>query len=264
MGFHTGLASESYDRQYSNKLLLGRIWTYAEPERKRILVILLTVLLQGGLGALPPVIVSKVLDEGIAGIPNHQAFYLLTAVVILLELLGYLFYYINHRLLARVIADINRSLSTDAFAASMRQDMAFHDVFSSGKIVSRITTDTRDFSTLITLTMDVASNLVQSLVTAFILLTAEWHLALLFFLTIPVFILFVSLYRNLARRVSRQGMRAMANVNATIKETISGIAVAKNFRQEESIYAEFKHSNVVSFKTNLKRGLILSTVFPTT
>ncbi|HOT53510.1 MAG TPA: ABC transporter ATP-binding protein, partial [Anaerolineaceae bacterium] len=177
---------------------------------------------------------------------------------------GYLFYYINHRLLARVIADINRSLSTDAFAASMRQDMAFHDVFSSGKIVSRITTDTRDFSTLITLTMDVASNLVQSLVTAFILLTAEWHLALLFFLTIPVFILFVSLYRNLARRVSRQGMRAMANVNATIKETISGIAVAKNFRQEESIYAEFKHSNVVSFKTNLKRGLILSTVFPTT
>jgi len=264
MGFHTGLASESYDRQYSNKLLLGRIWTYAEPERKRILVILLTVLLQGGLGALPPVIVSKVLDEGIAGIPNHQAFYLLTAVVIFLELLGYLFYYINHRLLARVIADINRSLSTDAFAASMQQDMAFHDVFSSGKIVSRITTDTRDFSTLITLTMDVASNLVQSLVTAFILLTAEWHLALLFFLTIPVFILFVSLYRNLARRVSRQGMRAMANVNATIKETISGIAVAKNFRQEESIYAEFKHSNVVSFKTNLKRGLILSTVFPTT
>jgi len=264
MGFSTGLASESYDRQYSNKTLLGRVWAYARPERKRILVILLTVLLQGGLGALPPLIVAKVLDEGIAGIPNQQAFYFLTALVILLELLGYLFYYVNHRLLARVIADINRSLSTDAFASSMRQDMAFHDVFSSGKIVSRITTDTRDFSTLITLTMDVANNLVQSIVTAFILLNAEWHLALLFFLTIPVFILFVSLYRKLARRVSRQGMRAMANVNATIKETISGIAVAKNFRQEESIYQEFKQSNTISFRTNIKRGLVLSTVFPTT
>ncbi len=264
MGFSTGLASESYDRQYSNKTLLGRIWAYAKPERKRIVVILLTVLLQGGLGALPPVIVSKVLDEGVAGIPDHQVFYLLTAVIIFLELLGYLFYYVNHRLLARVIADINRSLSTDAFASSMRQDMEFHDVFSSGKIVSRITTDTRDFSTLITLSMDVANNLVQSVVTAFILLTAEWHLALLFFLTIPVFVLFVSLYRNLARRVSRQGMRAMANVNATIKETISGIAIAKNFRQEESIYAEFKRSNTTSFRTNVKRGMVLSTVFPTT
>jgi len=203
-----------------------------------------------------------VLDEGVAGIPNEQAFYLLTAAVIILELLGYLFYYVNHRLLARVIADINRNLSTDAFAASMRQDMAFHDVFSSGKIVSRITTDTRDFSTLITLTMDVANNLVQSIVTAFILLTAEWHLALLFFLTVPVFILFVSLYRNLARRVSRQGMRAMANVNATIKETISGISVAKNFRQEEEIYQEFKTSNTTSFKVNVQRGFVLSIVFP--
>ncbi len=264
MGFSTGLASESYDRQYSNRTLLGRIWAYAKPERKRIIVIFLTVLLQGGLGALPPVIVSKVLDEGVAGIPNEQAFYLLTAAVIILELLGYLFYYVNHRLLARVIADINRNLSTDAFAASMRQDMAFHDVFSSGKIVSRITTDTRDFSTLITLTMDVANNLVQSIVTAFILLTAEWHLALLFFLTVPLFVLFVSLYRNLARRVSRQGMRAMANVNATIKETISGIAIAKNFRQEESIYAEFKRSNTISYRTNVKRGMVLSTVFPIT
>ena len=264
MGFSTGLASESYDRQYSNKTLFGRIWAYARPERKRILVILIAVLLHGGLGALPPVLVSRVLDEGIAGIPDQQTFYLLTSAVILLELLGYLFYFINHRLLARVIADINRSLSTDAFASSMRQDMAFHDVFSSGKIVSRITTDTRDFSTLITLTMDVANNLVQSVVTAVILLTAEWHLALLFFLTVPVFIVFVSLYRNLARRVSRQGMRAMANVNATIKETISGIAIAKNFRQEESIYNEFKRSNTISFRTNVKRGMVLSTVFPTT
>ncbi|HPS31906.1 MAG TPA: ABC transporter ATP-binding protein [Anaerolineaceae bacterium] len=264
MGFSAGLASESYDRQYSNKTLLGRIWAYAKPERKRILVILFAVLLHGGVGALPPVIVAKVLDEGVAGIPDHQVFYLLAAVIIVLELLGYLLYYINHRLLARVIADINRSLSTDAFAASMRQDMAFHDVFSSGKIVSRITTDTRDFSTLITLTMDVANNLVQSVVTSIILLTAEWHLALLFFLTVPAFILFVSLYRNLARRVSRQGMRAMANVNATIKETISGIAIAKNFRQEERIYDEFKRSNILSYRTNVKRGMVLSTVFPIT
>ncbi len=199
------------------------------------------MLLQGGLGALPPVIVSKVLDEGVAGIPNEQAFYLLTAAVIILELLGYLFYYVNHRLLARVIADINRNLSTDAFAASMRQEWLFMTC-SVWKNCLAHHNDTRDFSTLITLTMDVANNLVQSIVTAFILLTAEWHLALLFFLTVPVFILFVSLYRNLARRVSRQGMRAMANVNATIKETISGIAIAKNFRQEESIYAEFKRS----------------------
>ena len=36
----------------------------------------------------------------------------------------------------------------------------------------------------------------------------------------------------------------MAKVNATIKETVSGIAVAKNFRQESEIFADFNQANV--------------------
>ena len=58
-------------------------------------------------------------------------------------------------------------------------------------------------------------------------------------------------------------MRAMANVNATIKETISGISIAKNFRQEEAIYKEFLESNHGSFNVNVRRGFVLSIVFPT-
>jgi ATP-binding cassette subfamily B protein len=58
-------------------------------------------------------------------------------------------------------------------------------------------------------------------------------------------------------------MRAMANVNSTIKETVSGIAVAKNFRQEASIYNEFTEANNTSYLVNVRRGLVLSVVFPT-
>ncbi len=264
MAFYAGLDSETYDRQYSNKALLGRIWSYAKTYKKLIYTILIALILQGSIGALPPVLISKVLDQGIAGIPDRTAFYLLAGMVILVEVLGFVFYYINHRLLARVIADVNRDLSTDAFASSMHQDMAFHDAYSSGRILSRITTDTRDFSTFITITMDVANNALQSLVTAIILLNTEWHLALALFAIVPVVIIIVSFYRSMARKLTRQGMRAMANVNATIKETISGIAIAKNFRQEASIYEDFKDSNAVSYKMNVKRGLVLSIVFPTT
>ena len=34
MGFHQGLTGESYDRSYSNKILLSRIWVYARPYKK--------------------------------------------------------------------------------------------------------------------------------------------------------------------------------------------------------------------------------------
>jgi ATP-binding cassette subfamily B protein len=57
-------------------------------------------------------------------------------------------------------------------------------------------------------------------------------------------------------------MRAMAKVNATIKETVSGIAVAKNFRQESEIFERFNRANTDSYKINVRRGFVLSIIFP--
>jgi ATP-binding cassette subfamily B protein len=58
-------------------------------------------------------------------------------------------------------------------------------------------------------------------------------------------------------------MKAMADVNAAIKETISGISIAKNFRQEESIFKSFDESNQQSYHVNVQRGFVLSLDFPT-
>jgi ATP-binding cassette, subfamily B, bacterial len=57
-------------------------------------------------------------------------------------------------------------------------------------------------------------------------------------------------------------MQAMADVNAAIKETVSGISVAKNFRQEHSIFDTFNVANQQAYKVNVRRGFVLSLVFP--
>jgi ATP-binding cassette, subfamily B, bacterial len=83
------------------------------------------------------------------------------------------------------------------------------------------------------------------------------------FAYLPIVFLVAASFRKMARQVTRSGMRAMANVNATIKETVSGIAVAKNFRQEASVFLEFDQANQQSYRVNVRRGLVLSLVFPT-
>ena len=70
-------------------------------------------------------------------------------------------------------------------------------------------------------------------------------------------------FRIVARIVTRQGARAMAVVNDNIQESVTGIRVAKNFRQERMIYNEFSAVNILSYRINLKRGFIMSLVFPT-
>lgn len=59
----------------------------------------------------------------------------------------------------------------------------------------------------------------------------------------------------------QQSQRAQATVNATIQETISGIAVAKNFRQEATIYNDFRETNEMAYKVQLRRVESLAASF---
>ena len=63
--------------------------------------------------------------------------------------------------------------------------------------------------------------------------------------------------------MTRQSSRALGEVNKSIQEAVSGIRVAKNFRQEASIFKSFDESNQQSYQVNIQRGFVLSLVFPT-
>ena len=262
MGFFSGLSAEKYDRQYTDKKLLKRMMVYFKAQSRHLIALAFLLLVHAPIDVFSPVIVARGLDQVTGETISTQFILTLTGVVLALGVLGWLVNLLARRSSARAISDLTRQLATDAFEASIRQDLAFHDSFSSGKIVSRITSDTREFGQLVTLTMDVISQLVSSIILAVILFQTEWRLALAVMVLIPILFALVIQYRHLARKITREGMRAMANVNSTIKETVSGIAIAKNFRQEEAIYKEFDEANETSYKVNIRRGFILSVVFP--
>ncbi|MBN2548383.1 MAG: ABC transporter ATP-binding protein, partial [Anaerolineales bacterium] len=168
----------------------------------------------------------------------------------------------RRRLVVRMVGNTVLALRTDAFRASAEHDLSFYDKFASGKIVSRITSDTQDFGQTVVLVTDLFSQIIQALILGTLLISIEWRLSLYLFGFLPLLFLFSISFRRLARRVTQSGMRAMANVNATIKETVSGIAVAKNFRQEASVFSDFDRANLQSYRVNVQRGLVLSMVFP--
>lgn len=261
MGFFSGLDTEKYDRQYSDRHLVERITQYFRDQSRRLLLIAATILITSGAGALIPVVVSRGID--LLKVKGATWEYLLIPlVVLLLAVVLYLANWASRSLTVRAINDVILKLRSDAFTAAVRHDLSFYDELSSGRIVSRITSDTLDFGKMVNLVTDLLSQVIEALILAVVLVKIEPRLSLYVFGIIPlVFILALS-YRAIARRVTREGMRAMANVNAAIKETVSGIAVAKNFRQENSVYAEFDDANRQSYRVNIRRGFVLSTVFP--
>ena len=154
------------------------------------------------------------------------------------------------------------TIRTRAFQAAAEHDLSFYDQYSSGRVVSRITSDTNEFGQLVTIVTDVGSQIFRAIVLGVILVRTEWHMALVLFSFLPLLFLFAYGYRRIARKVTRRGMQAMADVNSAIKETVSGISIAKNFRQELSVFETFDNANQTSYKVNIRRGFILALVFP--
>ncbi len=262
MAFFAGLNAEKYDRQYSDRQLSGRIATYFKPQAKRLALIVVLVIVISIISAALPVVVSKSIDL-LKGQPTLIAISLVGLAVFFVGVVTWGLNWARRSLTVRAVGDVVLELRTQAFRAAAAHDLSFYDQFSSGRILSRITSDSNDFGQLVVIVTDVTSQLVQAVLLGVVLVLTEWRLALLLFSFLPFLFLLALGYRRIARRVTKRGMQAMADVNAAIKETISGIAIAKNFRQENSIFATFDAANRTSYQVNVRRGFVLSLVFPT-
>ena len=262
MGFFAGLNDEKYDRQYTDRELTRRIFAYFKPQTKRLVLVTVLVILLAGIGAALPVVVARMVDL-LKEQPSLQAIGLVSLAILLIGVGLWGLNWARRSLVVRAVGDVVLDLRTRAFRAAAEHDLSFYDQFSSGRIVSRITSDTNDFGQLVVIVTDVGSQIVQAIILAVVLFRTEWRMALLLVSFLPIIFAIAAGFRVLARRVTKRGMKAMANVNAAIKETISGISISKNFRQEESIFKSFDESNQQSYQVNIQRGLVLSLVFPT-
>jgi len=261
MGFFAGLEDEKYDRQYSDRELTRRIADFFRTQVRQLVFASILVVVLAFIGAALPVVVSRMVD-GLHDQPTIQA---IATVGVILMGVGVSLWGLNwmrRSLIVRAVGDVVLDLRTRAFRAAAEHDLSFYDQFSSGRIVSRITSDTNDFGQLIVIITDVVSQMFQALILGVVLFRTEWRLSLLLLAFMPAIFGVAAGFRALARLVTKRGMKAMADVNAAIKETISGISIAKNFRQEESIFASFDESNQQSYQVNVRRGFVLSLVFP--
>ena len=261
MSIMGGLNAEEYDRSYRDRELVQRIAAYFRPQRKKMVIVAAMVSLISLASTVTPIVIARGIDL-LAGNPQLQLLLALAAVVTVLGMLSWGLSFVQQRFSARAVADVVLALREDAFRAVMRRDLSFYDQYASGRIVSRVTSDTQDFATVITLTVDLISQLVLVVVISAVMLTQNVRLALVTLILGPIVVLIALVFRRLARNAMQQSQRAQATVNATIQETISGIAVAKNFRQEATIYHDFQATNDLAYRVQLRRVAVFGSIFP--
>jgi ATP-binding cassette, subfamily B, bacterial len=256
-----GLDSEDYDRNYKDTELIRRIGGYFRPARRQMLLAAGMLTLNSAAGTGGPILISRALDLVVEN-PSTWNLLTLSLGVLLLGVFAWSFNYIRQVLSAKVVGNVVLNLRQDVFRSVLDNDLSFFDEHPSGKIVSRVTSDTQDFSNVVTLVLDVASQLLLVLLLAVWLLFINVRLTALIFAMSPIAFGIALAFRRIARKVTRNAKRVTAVINAEIQESISGIVVAKSFRQEQSIYDRFLGNNRKAYRVGLVRGLVMNSIFP--
>lgn len=262
MGFFMdGLDAEAYDRTYSDRQLVSRIIAQFKPQSVLMGFVSVTILMQSLMDTALPLLTARGVDA-MVGEANLQLGLVLMVMILIAGAMGWVYNYVRQRQTSRVVANVVFRMRQQAFAAIMQRDMSFYDEFPSGSIVSRVTSDTQEFSNTVTLTLNLASQLLLVVILLGVMFFIHVQLALISVALLPLVTVAALSFRHIARNVTTQVRRILAQVNTTVQETVTGIAVAKNFRQEQAIFDTFTDVNEHSYDLNLRQGFVFAAIFP--
>jgi ATP-binding cassette subfamily B protein len=262
--FRAGPTQEAYDRAYTNTDLLRRMMGYFRPWLARLTLISVMVALLALFGAALPVLVARgveVLVAADAGAASLIA--LLVAAVLALGILTWVVNWVRRVETGKLIGDVILAMRQDAFRAVMGHDLSFFDKYQSGRIVSRVTSDTDEFGRVAVLLTELVSQMLLVTILVVYLVGIDWRMTVLLCLLAPVAFVIAGRFQSWTRRVTRNSQQAIADVNASIQEAVTGISVAKNFRREQGIFDDFLGINGRSYTIQVRRGIVLSSLFPT-
>jgi len=164
----------------------------------------------------------------------------------------------GHILGARIETDMRR----DLFSHMEKLSFSFFDTTSTGKMVSRLITDLNDITEL---AHHGPENLFISffkLIGSFIIL-ATIHipltLILIFFTVIMIVVTFG--YRVKMRSVFMDNRRKIADVNAIVQDSLSGIRTVQSFSSEHIEREKFHHGNEAFYHSKKRMYFVMGRYF---
>lgn len=227
--------------------MLRRFAAYYKPHKKLFLLDMAAAFLISTCDLVYPMITRNIIN---IYVPQKMLDRLLIWAAVILGIyfikcgLNYFIQYKGHVLGVRIQGDMRR----DMFHHLQKLPFAFFDENKTGVIMSRLMNDLFDISELAHHGPENLFISTISLIGAFVLLsTINVWLALLLFLLIPPIVFFAVKTRKMMQDAFKESRARVAEVNANVETSVSGIRVSRAYTAESHENARFDEANE-SFK----------------
>lgn len=223
--------------------MLKRFLSYYKPHKKIFALDMSASFLISVIGIIYPIITRNMLNNFI---PNKQFRLIIFSGIALITiyfirmLLMYFIQYQGHMMGVRMQAQMR----SDMFIHLQKLPYKFYDDNETGKIMSRMTNDLMMVSEL---AHHGPENIIISsisIVASFIYLaTINWKLSLIIFLCIPVMAVIAAKMRLKMKQAFKESRQSLAEINAALESSISGIRVTKAFTNKSEEERKFEIGN---------------------
>ncbi len=223
--------------------MLKRFVAYYKPHMKIFIMDMLASLFVALIGIVYPMITRKMLNDFI---PNEEYALIIAFGCCLLGLylvrmfLNFFIQYYGHVMGVRMQAEMR----SDMFNHLEKLPYSFYDNHETGKIMSRMTNDLMDISEL---AHHGPENLLISgisVIVSFVYLsTINFWLTLIIFACVPFLIMISLILRKRMRAAFQKSRQSIAQINASLESSISGIRVTKAFTNAEKEKEKFEAGN---------------------
>ncbi|MCC4317502.1 ABC transporter ATP-binding protein [Streptomyces malaysiensis] len=244
-----GTSSDRFDRDVlpvPKGASLALLRSLLSPRSRRVWVATVLLLLQQAAVQAGPLLVAYAIDRGVPALRDgsHGPLIAVGAGYLGCALASGVLQYAFIRASARISQDVLLDLRGRIFRHAQALSVDFHERYTSGRLISRATTDVESLRELLTEGLEellgVALSVVYISVT---LLYLDWGLggaAVLSFW--PLYLLIRSFQRR-SMRVYRKRSTAIAAVIVTFTETMNGIRPVQAFRRERANDTRFGEQN---------------------
>ncbi|OBF40362.1 ABC transporter [Mycolicibacterium peregrinum] len=242
-------------RREARELLMSLL----RPYRWTVAVLALVVIVENAARLSVPILVQRGIDHGIPPIlqggPARELMLIVgtLCVVVIVQAVSRMFFLRRSgRIGQRVLLELRRRV----FRHFGRLDVAFHDRYTSGRVVSRSTNDVEAIQDMLETGFDSLITAVLTLFgTAVLLVALDWRLGLMCLAAFPILVALVWWFRNESGKTYRLVRESAALVIVQFVETMTGIKAVQAYRREprnqeifDDVADEYRAINEKTFK----------------
>ncbi|MGR5061862.1 ABC transporter transmembrane domain-containing protein [Photobacterium sp. DNB22_13_2] len=126
------------------------------------------------------------------------------------------------------------------FSRIINQPLSAFDYMPSGKLISRITNDTESLKDFYVHVIGTAlRNITLILVMLVAMALLSWRLTLVVLVLLPIVVGIMVLYQRRSSDAYRKMRDLLADINASMSESIQGMSLIQLMRQEKTFYSQF-------------------------